>query len=232
MSEGQGGTVPDGGGPRDHPHELLGAYLLGGLAAAERAEFESHLDGCAGCAAELGRLAGLTTLLDAVEPADALALTFPPAAVPAGSPAQLLAELGRRRRRSRVRAGGLAAALAAACLALGVYLQPVLVPAPRPDESYSVADSTGLSVDLGLVHKAWGTELTLQAAQLPHEGALSLWVTDRAGHTERVCSWGATPAGRAKITTATALPVPQIASVAVRDAAQRQVALITMPAGS
>ncbi|WP_439656738.1 anti-sigma factor [Lentzea sp. HUAS TT2] len=40
-----------------NPHLLTGAHALGALTAAERAEFEAHLDTCPGCTAEM---AGLT----------------------------------------------------------------------------------------------------------------------------------------------------------------------------
>lgn len=217
---------------RDELHQLLGAYVLGGLTSDERRTFEEHLPGCPDCSADLGKLARLPELLDAVEKTDALALAVPRPSADAVQVVSLMHKLARRRRTRRIRGGALVAALAAACLALGAALQPVLFPPVRPDETYSVTASSGLTVDLGLVRKAWGTELSLQGSALPREGTLSLWTTDRAGHQERVCSWGSTPAGRAKITSATPLKMDDIVNIAVRDQAQHDVAVVTMPDGS
>ncbi|WP_029704052.1 zf-HC2 domain-containing protein, partial [Arthrobacter sp. TB 26] len=40
-------------------HQLLGAYLLGGLEPEEAAAFEQHLGSCADCRQELDDLASL-----------------------------------------------------------------------------------------------------------------------------------------------------------------------------
>ncbi|WP_281445365.1 zf-HC2 domain-containing protein, partial [Paenarthrobacter nicotinovorans] len=56
-------------------HQLLGAYLLGGLEPGEARTFEEHLESCADCRRELEELASLPALLDAVPAADAVALT-------------------------------------------------------------------------------------------------------------------------------------------------------------
>ena len=55
-------------------HQLLGAYLLGGLEADEARAFEDHLRTCATCRQELEELESLPALLDAVPAADAVAL--------------------------------------------------------------------------------------------------------------------------------------------------------------
>jgi hypothetical protein len=47
-----------------HVHEDLGAYVLGGLEAADKARVEAHLAECAECAAAHADLAGLPHLLD------------------------------------------------------------------------------------------------------------------------------------------------------------------------
>jgi anti-sigma factor RsiW len=116
-------------------HQLLGAYLLGGLQPDEAAAFERHLAECRDCRAELDQLASLPALLDAVPVPDAIALTAAvragaldtaadpapaasaaapiPAPVPAPVPRGLLAALAARRRRSRLLwSAGLAAVTA------------------------------------------------------------------------------------------------------------------------
>lgn len=216
-------------------HQLLGAYLLGGLPAEEAAGFERHLAGCTDCRAELDRLASLPALLDAIPVADAVGLT---AAVPAAQgeppgegavPRSLLAALAGRRRRSRLRWSGALAAVAAACLAVGVLAGPLLGQPARPDASYSVAAADGPQFTVGLVKKNWGTELAVDGTRMPADGVLSLWVKGRDGGEDRACAWTATPGGKVRITGATPLPLADIASIEMRDARQQAVAVITVP---
>lgn len=63
-------------------HQLLGAYLLGGLDPEEEAAFRDHLANCADCRHELEELESLPALLDAVPAADAVALTASGVPVP------------------------------------------------------------------------------------------------------------------------------------------------------
>lgn len=224
-------------------HHLLGAYLLGGLEPDEVSRFEQHLAGCADCRRELDELATLPALLDAVPGADAVALTGPPyaagrtvpseatslgAVASAGEPAALLDELAVRRRKSRRRWAAFVGAVAAACLALGVLAAPLFNPPPRPDASYSVEAPGGLQVQLALVKKAWGTEVSFAGTSLPTQGTLSLWVKGRDGTEDRACSWSATPGGRSRITGATPTQISRISSVELRDEGQQTVAVISM----
>ncbi|CAH0230217.1 hypothetical protein SRABI26_02628 [Arthrobacter sp. Bi26] len=221
-------------------HQLLGAYLLGGLEPAEAAAFEQHLAVCADCRQELDDLASLPALLDAIPVSDAIALTaaaaaareralVPPEPVPV--PRRLLDELAARRRRVRRRWATAVAAAAAACLVLGVMAAPLLNQPAKPDASYSVEASSGLEVTVGLVKKTWGTELAVDGRSLPHDGTLSLWVKDRDGGEDRACAWTATPSGRVRITGATPVQLARIASVEMRDEQQQTVAVIAVPQG-
>ncbi len=221
-------------------HQLLGAYLLGGLEPAEAAAFDQHLAVCADCRRELDDLASLPALLDAIPVSDAVALTaaaaaarertlVPPEPVPV--PHRLLDELAARRRKVRRRWAAAVAAAAAASLALGIMAGPLLNQPAKPDASYSVAASSGLEVTVGLVKKTWGTELAVDGRSLPAAGTLSLWVKDRDGGEDRACSWTATPTGRVRITGATPVQLTKIASVALRDERQKTVAVIAVPQG-
>ena len=62
----------------DELHQLLGAYLLGGLDSADRERFARHLAACEACRDELARSAALPSLLRRAEglwePADTLAI--------------------------------------------------------------------------------------------------------------------------------------------------------------
>lgn len=224
-------------------HQLLGAYLLGGLPPAEAADFEQHLAGCRDCRRELDELASLPALLDAVPVADAVALTGPARAVPASAspagilagtvpdavPRGLLAAIAARRRKARVLWSAAVAAAAAVCLALGFLAGPLLTPQPKPDASYSIAAGNGLQVTVGLVKKTWGTELAVEGRSMPVDGTLSLWVKGRDGGEDRACAWTATPSGKVRITGATPLQLASIASLEMRDGRQQTVAVITVP---
>lgn len=219
-------------------HQLLGAYLLGGLEPAEAASFDQHLAVCAECRQELDELASLPALLDSIPVSDAVALTaaaahertlVPPEPVPV--PRRLLDELAARRRKVRRRWAATVAATAAACLALGIMASQLLNQPAKPDATYSVAASSGLEVTVGLVKKTWGTELAVDGRSLPAAGTLSLWVKDRDGGEDRACAWTATPTGRVRITGATPVQLTRIASVEMRDAQQQTVAVIAVPQG-
>lgn len=216
------------------PHQLLGAYLLGGLDAADSKRFEDHLEGCADCRAELSELESLPALLDAVPVPDAVALAaahrIPVPAEPAGSPPRaVLDELASRRRTSRRRRAGLVGAVAAAGLALGLAAGPAINRPPQPDASYSVQSGDGLRFSVDLARKTWGTELAVNGSSMPLDGTLSLWIRDRDGGEDRACAWTATPSGRIRVTGATPVQLASIASVELRDETQHTVAVITVP---
>lgn len=220
------------------PHQLLGAYLLGGLEPDEAAAFEEHLARCTDCRQELDDLASLPALLDAIPVPDAVALGAaagrePALSVPAPAavPRRLLDELSMRRRKARLRWTAALAAVAAACLAAGVLAGPLFNQPPKPDASYSVQASDGLQITVGMVKKTWGTELAVEGRSLPADGTFSLWVKDHDGGEDRACAWTATPSGRVRITGATPVQLTNIASVEMRNGQQQTMAVIAVPRG-
>ncbi|MFJ6835658.1 anti-sigma factor domain-containing protein [Streptomyces sp. NPDC091209] len=54
----------------EDPHQLVGAYVLHALPAAEEASFENHLAACADCRDEVAELSGVTLRLASAEEAD------------------------------------------------------------------------------------------------------------------------------------------------------------------
>ncbi|MFF1830260.1 anti-sigma factor family protein [Paenarthrobacter sp. NPDC058040] len=212
-------------------HQLLGAYLLGGLEADEARAFEDHLRSCATCRQELEELESLPALLDAVPAADAVALAAAGSASAPLEPAPqtLLVDLSARRRKSRRRWAAVVGAVAAACLALGFLAGPLLNQPPKPDATYSVQSGDGLQLTVGMVKKTWGTELDVEGRSMPLEGTLYLWVKGRDGAEERTCGWTATPSGRIKITGATPVQLTGIAGVELRDDSDKTVASISVP---
>lgn len=91
---------------------LDGAYVLGSLAPAERAEFAGHLRGCDECAQQVRELAGLPGLLSRI-PADVLEDPPPAQPVPDTLLPALVAAAGREQRRRTTRLVGLTAAAVA-----------------------------------------------------------------------------------------------------------------------
>ncbi|AOY69762.1 zf-HC2 domain-containing protein [Arthrobacter sp. TES] len=217
----------------DSVHQLLGAYLLGGLEPDEARAFEDHLAACADCRGELEELESLPALLDAVPAADAVALTVAGGSQPLAPletvPPSLLVDLSTRRRKSRRRWAAVVGAVAAACLALGFLSGPLLNQPPKPDATYSVQSGDGLQLTVGMVKKTWGTELAVEGRSMPLEGTLYLWVKGRDGAEERTCGWTATPSGRIKITGATPVQLTGIAGVELRDDSDKTVASISVP---
>jgi len=216
-------------------HQLLGAYLLGGLEADEARTFEDHLATCAECRRELEELESLPALLDAVPRADAVALTVAggPDTLsplePEALPEKVLVDLSVRRKKSRRRWAAVVGAVAAACLAVGFLAGPLLNQPPKPDASYSVQADNGLQLTVGMVKKNWGTELAVEGRSMPLEGTLYLWVKGRDGAEERTCGWTATQSGRIKITGATPVQLAGIAGVELRDESENKVASISVP---
>lgn len=230
-------------------HQLLGAYLLGGLEPAEARAFEEHLETCADCRRELGESESIPALLDAVPVPDAVALATgrpavePSAPVPSAPsdarsllgafsetlPQPILLKMAARRRKSRRRWSALVGAVAAACLGLGVLAGPLLNQPPKPDASYSVQTDNGLQLSVGLVKKSWGTELQLEGRSMPLQGTMYLWVKGRDGKEELACGWTATSSGRIKVTGATPVQLAGISGVELRDEAQKTVAVISVP---
>jgi hypothetical protein len=94
-----------------------GAYVLGSLAAAARAEYERHLTGCDDCSRSVRELAGMPGLLARV-PADVLEQSADHEAVPATLLPALVAAAERQQRRRTIRTSLIAAA-AVAVIATG-----------------------------------------------------------------------------------------------------------------
>ncbi len=215
---------PSGPEPTEHEqlHELLGAFVLGGLEPEEHRAFSRHLRTCAECQREAGQLSGLPALLELARPAGQPAADLAPDDdLP--PPTSLTERMRRDRRRRRFISAGLVAAVAIVCLVVGFVTRPVLV-----DDSPPAAISQGTTVTavgvgsspvqgaVTVVTKQWGTQLELQAGQLPTTGTMAMWVVESDGHAYRVATWNATPAGRTNLTAACAVRSEAIARVEIR----------------
>lgn len=228
-----------GGQEHDAARLSLGAYVLGGLGPARRAEVERHVAACPACQAELVGLAVVPSLLRRIEPA-AQAMTPDTAAGtragPAGGaqlgsdrgvPVALLAQVraeraraARQTRRARVTAAvaGLATAGLAATAALAFTVGPAVRDRPAP------AGPTGPAADIamtpgaagpssgraGLEGRAWGTAVSLELQRLPAGTAFVAWAVADDGRREQAATWGSTPTGSATLSGATTIARVQL----------------------
>lgn len=213
-------------------HELDGAYVLGSLAPAERADYEQHLAGCAECSAAVRRLAGLPGLLARV-PADVLESPPPAVSVPTTLLPSLVHAARRDQRRRQARTL-LAAAAAVVVVGAGSAALAVRLAHDEPEPTTSATQSgdrlrmmpvgPGSSSGwISLTEVAWGTRLELDCEyDSPYGGhaayAYALVVTTTDGEEEQVATWRALPGRELHVTGATAAAPADIAEVEVQDA--------------
>jgi anti-sigma-K factor RskA len=145
-----------------------GAYLLGALAPAERAEFERHLPTCAACRESVAGHAVLPGLLGRLDPATAApAVTAPPTVL-----TRVLAEAATERRAERRRRTrnaitmGLAAAIVAVLVGIGVHLAENSTSPPSSTLVYSTmhqsSPNVSIEAEIALTRTDAGTSLTMR----------------------------------------------------------------------
>ncbi len=171
--------------------ELLGAYALDALDPPAVAAVQAHLDGCAGCRAELAEITPVVSELRRVDLSRVASPTTPPAdlgerirervahervLVDAAAARDRRRDAGvRTRRRLLSAAAGLAVVLAALGVGslLGRASAPAVVAGPAPSasvkiplESVPVRAAAGLGVDRGaasVIAHTWGVEAKIVA---------------------------------------------------------------------
>ena len=220
-------TVDQNQQEHDQLHQLLGAYLLGGLSDDDHRAFTEHLRRCPTCQQELGQVSGLPRLLSLVDTqtqvpyAAELAPETAAAGSVAGSSSAGLADLldaaRRRRRRRRSWFAAAAAAAAVAVFGVGTWLGPGLLNPPPPAEHFT-ATAAGSSARVGveLVKRGWGTQLNLACQDMPVGQEIVVYVVDATGRESAAGSWLGTESGYSRVTGATALRRDQIRSIEVR----------------
>lgn len=207
----------------------LGAFVLGALDPAERAEVDVHLVRCPACRDELAHLAGLPGLLGRLTVDEVVAGPVRP------DPAlleRLLASVARRRRtRRRVLVTSVAAALA--LIGAGGTAAAVLHrEAPRPRvlsaEGAAVQGSV-VHASFGLLARPWGTELTLQLRGVRRGERCRLVAVARDGRSEVAASWQASYAGRADVTGATSIAAVDLDSLRVVTGTGQELIATSVP---
>jgi hypothetical protein len=213
-----------------------GAYVLGALAPAERAEFERHLPGCPSCrraVASLAVLPGLLSRLDAAtanpsEPA-------PQSLLPRTLQAVVARRRVERRRRTWYAVGGsVAAAVLAAAVGLtvnGLASAPVVIGAPvaTPTTSPAVPVLTAMrparptspvSGEVGLVAVEGGTRIDMTCRyEAGYEGQWTVRlvvIPADGGPAEQVGTWTAASGSEVKLQAITHFTPSEIGRIEVQ----------------
>ena len=184
-------------------HTDVGAYSMGLLEEQDRREFEDHLAGCPACAAEVAELSPMAALLRGVE----LRGVEPAAGREPGSGdvTELLrrrARQQRQRRRWQVALGAAAGiVLIGGGIGVGIAAAPQHGTAPAPPlaltgQLHSATDpGTRVAGTVGLVAKAWGTQVTLNLSKVPGPAECELVAVSRTGERRVVMGWLVTAPG-------------------------------------
>jgi Putative zinc-finger len=199
-----------------------GAYVLGALSGAERADFEEHLRTCPACTERVRELAPLPALLAGVPAGayeDDLDDDFdemPEALLPS-----LLGRVQAERRRRHWLAIGVSG-LAAACLvALAVIAWPDGAKSGSGDsqpQAMSAVLATPVHATAALTDAAWGTQIQLECRyDSPYQagGEYQLVVVDKQRGKHLAGSWTVVPGKVTRFTGGTALTRDQIAKVEI-----------------
>jgi predicted anti-sigma-YlaC factor YlaD len=170
-------------------HVDVGAYALGLLENQDKATFEAHLATCASCTAELETMSSVAALMKGLDPVE-----LPGDAQSAQPPVDLLRK---RAVASRRRVRWQLAVAAAACLAaLGAGLGIGLTTGSQPGvvavagQQHTATDpATGVTGTVGLVAKAWGTQVTLDLAGVHGPVECQLIAVSKTGEQKVVTGW-------------------------------------------
>lgn len=216
-----------------------GVYVLGSLAASERADYERHLSDCVECSRSVREVAGLPGLMARVPPE---VLQTPRTHEPA--PVTLLPAVISAARRSRRRRATVGAIIAAAAAIVAIGLSGILLaaldgddepPAAAPTVSLSTApaeqmESLGAGWVTGwvsLTEERWGTRIDLDCDYAATESVDWIWyamvVRSVDGTVSQVGTWRAQPGGTTRVSMATGLSPDDIESLEVRTAQGRPV---------
>ena len=184
-------------------HTDVGAYSMGLLEERDRREFEDHLAGCPACAAEVAELSPMAALLRGVE----LTGVEPGAGREpgGGDVTELLRRRARRQRQRRRWQVALGAAagivLIGGGIGVGIAAAPQNGPPPPPPlaltgQLHSATDpGTGVAGTVGLVAKAWGTQVTLDLSKVRGPAECELVAVSRKGQRRVVMGWLVTAPG-------------------------------------
>jgi len=175
-------------------HTDVGAYSMGLLEEQDKRAFEDHLAGCPACAAELAELSPMAALLRGVEPAGAA--QDEPAEAQVTELIRRRARQQRHRRRWQVALGAAAGiVLIGGGIGVGIAASPQHAGPPvsaltLTGQLHSATDpGTGAAGTVGLVAKAWGTQVTLDLAKVHGPVECELVAVAKTGERRVVMGW-------------------------------------------
>lgn len=190
--------------------DALGAYTVGALDPAERADVERHLRDCASCRDDLVQLEVLPSMLGRLSADEAEAAVNGPSPVdPVVAPGRFRDELGRLRR--ALRAWQVAAAVAVGALVLVVLPLPgggaAMVFEPRP----AVPDAADAEGRVEVTARPWGMQVSIDLRDVPARRGYGMWAVDGDEHSAPVASWSATPEGNVRLQGACYMSIDDLA---------------------
>ncbi len=191
-----------------------GAYVLGALAPAERAEYEQHLAGCPGCREAVASIAVLPGLLRRLAPLQAQE----PLPSTIDRLPKLVQSMGvvRAKQRNRQRwqilgsaavAAGLVLAVAFGVMTLRPSAEPVAAPSPTGPAMIpmiQVVAETAVTAEVALWETSAGVEVFMHCAYPLSSGhtkpyTFRLFALGADGQAEQLGSWMAGPGEDANI---------------------------------
>ena len=177
-------------------HTDVGAYSMGLLEEQDKRAFEEHLAGCPACAAELAELSPMATLLKGIELTGMEAAGEEPDGGKVTDLVRRRAGRQRQRRRWQVALGAAAGiVLIGGGIGLGIAAAPEHAGLPAPalaltGQLHSATDpGTGVAGTVGLVAKAWGTQVTLDLSNVRGPAECELIAVSRTGQRRVVMGW-------------------------------------------
>jgi hypothetical protein len=181
-------------------HTDVGAYSLGLLEEHDRLEFEAHLAECDACRAELAELSPLAGLLSGLGPVEEPGAGITEASITDLVHRRATAQRRRSRRQLLVAAaagvallaGGLAGGIAAAS---GHTKVITAAPGVTGTRHSAVNLASHLNGTAGLVPKAWGTQISLDLANIRGPLECQLIAVSKTGEKRIVTGWFVPAAG-------------------------------------
>jgi hypothetical protein len=195
----------------------LGAFALANADPAEAIALQAHLDGCAGCRAELRALESVAAALTLADPARVMGeVPQPSAALATRVLDRVAVERDARRTRTRRRialAAATVTAIAAAILAL-----VLVVPGNSPGGTRVVFPTTaGVSASATLHSRAAGTEVAFRVSGLHVGDYYWLWVTGSDGDRIAAGTFRGTGSATTQLVMTAALPLQDARRLWVTD---------------
>ena len=176
-------------------HTDVGAYSMGLLEEQDQRAFEEHLAGCPACAAELAELSPMAALLKGVEPVG----DGPDEGPDEATVTDLVRRRASQQRHRRRWQAGLGAAAGIVLIGGGIGLGIAAAPQPAgpaapplalTGQLHSATDlRTGAAGTVGLVTKAWGTQVTLDLSKVRGPAECELIAVSRTGERRVVMGW-------------------------------------------